>query len=474
MSATVSIFSKTIVVQLYLLRMNPSVFLLLLLSLGTMSACKSSKVVSAEKVSRLLEKDSLLDNAHVGISVYDVSSKKFLYQYQSDKYFVPASNIKILSCYVGMKYLDSLIDGVKWIDLDTAILLIPTGDPTFLHPDFAEQPVVKFLQQEKRPVYIDASLWMSEIFGLGWSWDDYNEYYMVERSALPAFGNVIRWHQSVSKKENPQHAADTVDRFIYSDPEVNWPVNFAGSGKAGVFSVTRNINRNEFTLNEGGWTDVSLDVPYITSGIQSALELIKDTVHHEISALENSSAFQSSGQDKISHTIKSQRTDTLLKIMMHRSDNFFAEQILLMSAVNKIGVMSDRQMIQEMLNNDLRDFPQSPRWVDGSGLSRYNLFTPDDFVWLLQKMKDEFGMERIAAIFPSGGMGTLTWFTAGMHNRVIAKSGSLSGVLALSGYLNARSGKPIIFSILINNFRSSPALLRKRIEKYLMELSGQH
>jgi serine-type D-Ala-D-Ala carboxypeptidase/endopeptidase (penicillin-binding protein 4) len=473
MSVSVCGFSKKFMVRQNQKLKTPALLSITVLMLVVFSGCSTTRTVSEKNYSQRFENDSLLLNAHVGISIYDAGAKKFLYQYQSDRYFVPASNIKIVSCYAGMKYLDSLLDGMRYIDLDTAVLLIPTGDPTFLHPDFAEQPVVKFLQQEKRPVYIDASLWMSEPLGQGWSWDDYNDYYMPERSALPAFGNVIRWFQSVSKKENPQSPSDTIDRFIYSDPEINWRVQFSGSGKSGTFSVKRNQYDNGFTISEGGWTDASLDVPYITSGINTALELIRDTVHHQIVKIEDNS-MRGALNGKPLHTIKSQHTDSLLKLMMHRSDNFFAEQILLMTALKKTGNLNDRQMIGQLLGDDLKSFPQSPRWVDGSGLSRYNLFSTDDFVWLLEKMKNEFGMERIAGVFPSGGMGTLKSFSSAMHSRMIAKSGSMSGVLALSGFLNGKSGKPIIFSILINNFRSSPVLLRKRMEQYLMELVEQH
>jgi len=53
-------------------------------------------------------------------------------------------------------------------------------------------------------------------------------------------------------------------------------------------------------------------------------------------------------------------------------------------AGNKLfGHLSTEWTIDSLLKTDLKDLPQKPRWVDGSGLSRYNLFTPQSFVWLL-------------------------------------------------------------------------------------------
>ena len=100
--------------------------------------------------------------------------------------------------------------------------------------------------------------------------------------------------------------------------------------------------------------------------------------------------------------IHSQPTDSLLKPMMHRSDNFFAEQSLLMVSNEMLGVMNDAKIIDTLLKTDLKDLPQKPRWADGSGLSRYNLFTPQSLVAILNKMKNEFGMERLKVILPRG------------------------------------------------------------------------
>jgi len=111
---------------------------------------------------------------------------------------------------------------------------------------------------------------------------------------------------------------------------------------------------------------------------------------------------------------------------MHRSDNFFAEQALLMASNEYLGVMSDNKIIDTLLKTHFKDLPQKPRWVDGSGLSRYNLFTPQDFVVILNKLKNEFGMERIQAIFPTGNEGTLTNYYKDLTGKLFAKTGTLS------------------------------------------------
>ena len=79
------------------------------------------------------------------------------------------------------------------------------------------------------------------------------------------------------------------------------------------------------------------------------------------------------------------------------------------------------------LKTDFKNLPQKPRWVDGSGLSRYNLFSPRDFVFILEKMKNDFGMERIKNIFPTGNDGTLTNYYRAEKGYIFAKTGSLSG-----------------------------------------------
>ena len=171
--------------------------------------------------------------------------------------------------------------------------------------------------------------------------------------------------------------------------------------------------------------------------------------------------------------IKSQPTDSLLKITMHRSDNFFAEQSLLMVSAKLLNEMNDEKIIDSLLKTDYKDLPQKPHWVDGSGLSHYNLFSPRDFVTLLNKMKNDFGMDRIKQILPTGGTGTISNYYRQDRGFIFAKTGSLSGVIALSGFLYTKKNKLVIFSVLVNNHHAN-GNVRKAIEKFIQEVRNKN
>lgn len=431
-------------------------------------SCSAQKKLQ-KTADHLLIRDIAFQDAHVGISLYDPQNKKWLFNFQGDKYFVPASNTKIMTCYAGMKYLGNQLPGLEWVELDTAILLYPTGDPSFLHPDYAKQPVADFLRKASKPFYISDEHWQSEALGKGWSWDDYSAAYMVERSPMPVYGNVIGWYQSTTRKDNPQFPGDTLDVFISSEPEVNWPVTFAAPDAGGQFTVSRDRDANHLTIHEGKEKNAQRNVPFVTHGLSSALELLADTLHKNIVLAEKGAElFKSVRPDR--NIIYSQPVDSMLKPMMYRSDNFFAEQTLLMAGRIMTGKFNEQEAINHLLQKDLKGLPQLPRWVDGSGLSRYNLFTPKDIVWVLDKMQSEFGLDRIKVLFPHPGAGTLRSFSPADSLRIYAKTGTLTGVNALSGFIYTKKNHWLIFSILVNNHMQSSAVIRKKMEDFLREV----
>jgi D-alanyl-D-alanine carboxypeptidase/D-alanyl-D-alanine-endopeptidase (penicillin-binding protein 4) len=416
-----------------------------------------------KQAQQLLIKDSSLVEAHVGIAVQDNETGKLLYGYQSDKRFTPASNTKIYSCYTAMKYLPTKLPAAILTDLDTAILITPTGDPSFLHPDFTTHPFFEKLRSINKPIYIHAENWQSAALGDGWSWNDYSEDYMTERSAFPVYGNLIHWYQEKSTKENPTNPNDTVDLFVYSIPEVEWPVNFGKSGNS--LRIERDQYRNAFTLFEGKEKSATVSIPFITQGIQTGLRLLKDSMGKEIRLADEQTLKAAKGIK--TETVYSQPTDSLLKIMMHRSDNFYADMCLQMVSQQVLKKMDEDAIIAEVLKRDLSGLPQQPRWVDGSGLSRYNQFSPADMLHVLNKLREEQSWERIKTIFPKNGTGTLRAYQSRKDEFIYAKTGSLSGVLCLSGYVLSKKGKWYTFSIMVNNHHGIPAVIRKRMEAFL-------
>jgi D-alanyl-D-alanine carboxypeptidase/D-alanyl-D-alanine-endopeptidase (penicillin-binding protein 4) len=166
----------------------------------------------------------------------------------------------------------------------------------------------------------------------------------------------------------------------------------------------------------------------------------------------------------------SQATDSVIRQMLLRSDNFFAEQLLLQSADKTTGKFSERLLIDSLVKKDLADLPDKPHWVDGSGLSRYNLFTPRSQTYLLKKMIDSFGVDYVKHILAHNGEGTLKTFLSDYPPVIYAKTGTLSNNFCLSGFLITKSKKRLLFSVMINHSMAKPSYMRACVERYLKEV----
>jgi serine-type D-Ala-D-Ala carboxypeptidase/endopeptidase (penicillin-binding protein 4) len=404
-------------------------------------SCSPASKISRQAQSLIIQ-DSALKNAHVGILIFDPSSHKELYSYQADKFFVPASNTKIPTCYVALKYLpDSLVSYYYESKADT-IFIQPSGDPTFLHPDYPFQPSFEFLKNYSYVKVEDA--YFKNFLGSGWSWNDYEEYYMAQRSLLPMYGNVSRfiWKKDSGLQVLPAKFKETI--------QAEDPLN------QGIW-VRRSWDENVFSIWPG--TAKSATLPF-RPDMATILKLLQDTLHKPVTSFPL--------QNRMGSAKLSQLKDSMLKPMMHRSDNFFAEQSLVMAAKQVMNQTSINSIIDSVLKTDFSGLPQKPRWVDGSGLSRYNLFTPASLVAILNKIENQFGMQRVKLIFAAGGEGTLNNYYKDYSQRFFAKTGTLSGVVALSGYMYTNKNRLLIFSVLVNNHQSSATAVRRAVEKFLV------
>jgi D-alanyl-D-alanine carboxypeptidase/D-alanyl-D-alanine-endopeptidase (penicillin-binding protein 4) len=418
-------------------------------SLALLSSCSISRQIS-KQANKILLNDSAISTGHIGISIYEPATGKYWYNYDATKYFVPASNTKLFSLYAGMKYLGDSLVGIRYeIDKDSIVRIQPTGDPTFLHPEFINQPVYNFLKSSKWISFTNR-LFADNFMGMGWAWDDYKESYLVQRSNFPIYGNLI----NIKKVGNSVSVTPSSQPFII--PEYTNLQN--------GFDVQKKWDDNLIIITAG--TNQRLFVPF-TPNSMDIIEMLKDTLHLPVMP-------DLDFYGKLKNVIHTQPVDSLFKPMMHRSDNFYAEQTLLMASNEHIGFMNDEKIIDTILNTDLNDIPQRPKWVDGSGLSRYNLFTPQSFVYILNKLKNEFGLERLKNILPTGGEGTLSAYYKKDAGFIFAKTGTLSNHCALSGFIITKKNKLLIFSVLNNHYQTNATPVRKAVEKFLEGLREKY
>ena len=423
------------------------------------SACSVAKKISRQADAILL-KDSVISSGHIGISIYEPATDKYWYNWNAAKYFTPASNTKLFSLYAGLKYLGDSLTAVRYWTQENNLFILPAGDPTFLHPDFNKQPLLDLINTTKDTIFISLKDTIIP-YGQGWAWDDFDQGYVAERSMLPVFGNQL-WLSSkpvLTKGLSGKGLSDTKHSIAAQSLYIQ-PAYFTKDiwyQKNSLYA--RKQNENKFSIDSiTGLTNI----PFISNNGITQLEILGDITQKPIKSF--TSDLKPYKEYKV---LKSQPTDSLLTPMMHNSDNFFAEQTLLMASNEHIGFMNDLAIIDTLLKKDFIDIPQKPGWVDGSGLSRYNLFTPQSFVYLLNKMKNEFGLERLKTILPTGGTGTLKNYYATDSSFIYAKTGSLSGCIALSGYLITQKNKLLIFSVLTNNFKGRATAVRRAVEKFI-------
>ena len=178
----------------------------------------------------------------------------------------------------------------------------------------------------------------------------------------------------------------------------------------------------------------------------------------------------------VTSVIHSSARDTVFKHMLLPSDNFIAEQLLLSCAAENDLPMNTDSVIQYVITNHLSDLPDKPQWVDGSGLSRQDLFTPADMVKLCEKIYDEVNDEELLfSLLPQGGKtGTLKNYFKADKPFLFAKTGSLSNNHNLTGYIKTKTGKTLIFSLMNNNYTRPTAEIRKEMERILTAIHERY
>lgn len=404
--------------------------------------CKSAKISKHLNTSLHSE---FYDHQFTGLMVYNPKTKDTVFTYNAERYFTPASNTKIITLFTALQYLPDSIPAFKYAIIQDTLLVRGTGDPSLLHPYFKDSTALSFMKRFKA-IKIVTDTYANQKFGPGRAWEDYDTYYSPERSGFPLYGNVL----SISN----------------ADSLITYPAFLSSSTNYSLKNDRRDFNANNFFYKLS--RKDTIQVPLVLDSTMVA-QLWNDLLPEKVEFVQHSSI----KTDKILYSVPS---DSLYKRMMQVSDNFIAEQLLVLSSSILSDTLNADTIRKAILDNQLKDLKQKPKWVDGSGLSRYNLFTPLSLVQILEKLYTDVPRERLFNFFPVGGKsGTLkNWYAGITKPYVYAKTGTVNNVHTLSGYLVTNSGEDLIFSFMNNHYVTSTNKIREHMQMVLEYLRDHY
>ena len=432
-----------------------------------LSACSTSKKVvttsppvpapfgATEIKQRIIESEAR-HQRFVGFALYDPESGKMVVEHNADKYFVPASNTKLFTFYACLKMLGDSIPALKYAVRGDSLLFWGTGDPTFTHMDLKNSIAYNFLKNRKEKLYYINAPFASTPFAVNWGWDDYNYYYQPERSIFPIHGNVVKFARKTgtSYTTTPTYFKTTLKTDTTRAPRRDY---FLRAWRTNDITYSPKLAPAEFAT----------EVPFITSP-EITVKLLADTLNRPVKMVKRALPAQA----KILYGLP---TDSVYKRLLQVSDNLFAEQLMALCSGTFSDTLSVERAVQHAAKTYLADLPDKPVWVDGSGLSSMNLFTPRSIIFLLQKLQQERPREKLLPLMATGGRpGTFRNIYKADVPFVFGKSGSLAHVHNQSGYLITKKGKLLLFSFMNNNYQTSTADIRNEMVQVITEIHEKY
>jgi D-alanyl-D-alanine carboxypeptidase/D-alanyl-D-alanine-endopeptidase (penicillin-binding protein 4) len=472
----------------FLVALSASVVPLHGLAAQDLSAALASEDLLVTRLDRIVS-DPALIRAHVGLAVQVAETGDVLYENEAEKRFVPASNTKIVTAAVA---LDALPTGFRWTTrfvadgpirdgaLQGDLWIIGGGDPVLSRSDVAGWTAIlkkAGIKQINGDIIGDDRVFEDGQWGDGWMWNDVYGGWATGTSGLQLHPNTVRAYLI----PGPALGDDARMELRGGGPDL--PVeNRVRTGAPGS-----DVRLEFLPPPEGGdvrlegWVPLGPDtVPLYLATPHPTLYLLAylgDQLQRD--GIEVSGETRRAGpadrpsQPTWSTELHSEPLSTVVTKMLKPSDNQIAETVLRTigrEAGDGGSVESGLEVVQETLAAWGIE-PGAMSLSDGSGLSRYNEVTPNAMVRLLRAMWRHPEFETFEAAMPVAGVdGTLKRRLLGTpgESNVKAKTGSLSSVRALSGYLRDGAGETLVFSLLLNGY-DAPGDVAVALEDLLVE-----
>jgi len=397
--------------------------------------------ISSKKIDRWVSKNENLNGSVVSIAIKELKKNKKTYGININTYMTPASNVKILTVLGSIYFGDSIpILKYKVSRSNDTLRMSPTGYPLTAHPKYIDKDLEKFIKPYSYILYHKPKIELSK-YGPAWAWDDFNYYFQAERSEMPIYGNVIQ----VVKKSNEE---------IETIPD-NFKINIDFKQKEKIY---REEIHNNFFINPSlmkiGDTIYS---PFIVSR-KNTISLFKNFLNTSVKFDEQELSDYNS--------LNSSQVDEIYSAILKDSDNLISESLVANISLrlnDTISVDKGIQLIQNRFNDNISNQIQL---FDGSGLSRYNLITPNALISSLENIYQLIGLERIKNIFPKN------YILKEREDFVWGKTGTLRNNHNYSGYIISDKGRIYVFSIMINHFTNDLSKIKEAIADFLIYLKS--
>ncbi len=448
---------------------------------------------SAEKLSQQLLPlllQSSLKGAAVGINVVSLPDKNPLFSYNSQEIYTVASNMKLFTTAAALDYLGSDYqfsttlfcrgnidpEGKLWGD----VIVQGGGDPnlsgrfnggrtTAVLEEWAEAIVKAGIKEISGNIIADDSFFDRELIHPGWPKDQLFTWYSAPISALSFNDNCVditlrpTSGSGVKVEVNPSNSylrilnscklSDSTGRpriHVHLEPNTG-KIHLKGEMPTRCESLTYSVPVDNPPL-------------FLASVFREILKSKGVKVVGETIVFEPE--IDESDQEWTPLMCTTSSMSQAVMVANTRSQNFYAEQILKTLGAEVKGEGSFRaglEVIQELMLK-LGYEPVEYQVADGSGLCRDNRFSPEMITDLLAYMYQHKEKESfISSLAVSGTTGSLQKRLRGssFKGRIRAKTGYISRVCCLSGYVETEGGDTLAFSILVNNFKVAPVTIKE-------------
>jgi D-alanyl-D-alanine carboxypeptidase/D-alanyl-D-alanine-endopeptidase (penicillin-binding protein 4) len=415
-------------------------------------------------IDRVLQRPEFA-RSYWGILARPLNSTEPLYRLNEKKFFIPASNVKLLTTAAALLTFPPdyrvrtpiLIQG-NAPDV-TTLTVVGNGDPTITIEKLqtlARQLKERGIRRIDR-LRVDDSRFPRSI-NPTWDWEDVFFYYAVAPSALMLNENAVKVEISPGRIGGPV-ALKWFDTLAARQWSIDNRATTGPAGSPNTLQIQGTLADSRLMITGSlaidAKDDFSIALPDPT---RYFLDRFREILFNEgISVKTTGIATESLGEEFTA--LESESITYISQKVNSDSHNLFAETL-------SRWVGGTEEVQTRLRNAGIEGFSLR----DGSGLSRQNLATPETFVAILQKMADNRAYRESQAV--AGERGTLAgrFQNTELQGRIQGKTGTLSGVVSLSGYLENREYGSIVFSVLVNHSDRSAGILRNGIDEIVLLL----